>query len=367
MYTRRDYVLYTWATRATPVAGVLALGGLVATLTFGVQTHHTRAAAAVGQAAAAATQSTTAHSAPPPPIAGPTIPAGLPTKPDAALPLAPSDAAVAPAARVDSVVAIVPVAPAPIAGHPFAPTVLVTPMGAAPSTPTGRVTLIDTATGHRCTVLLPATSCELPGAVAGSHHLRARYSGDDNYRRATAAAVDQILAPGRAPATTAGTRPAARPRPAPTKPHRRVVSRPDEARTRHQQDVDPAAPGPARRSAPHATPAPVTAEPTAPAAAPTSAAPAAPIGAAPAAAAPAGHRTAPPSSPAARPATPKQAPATAPAARPSAPAAGRSTPAPRPGRSTATPASAERGDCGALAGRTQCADIGGRPAGNPGR
>jgi hypothetical protein len=339
MYTRRDYVLYRWANRATPVAGVLALGGLVATLAVGVQGHHTQAAAAaVSQAGAAAAAQ---HS-----VAGPAAvaaPAGavLTGTNPAALPAAP----ITPVAKADSLVAIMPVLPAPAAGHPFAPTVLVTPVGTTASAPTGRVTLIDTATGHKCTVVLPATSCALPGAVAGSHQLQARYHGDDNFRHAIAAAVDQPLAP-RAVPVAAEPRPVERTHPAQT--HRQPAQHPSRPQRPHH-DVAPVATGPT------ATPTPVGRPTTDPAAPPA----AAPIGAP--SAAPMEHRATPTSTPAAKPAATKPS-ATKPATN--KPAA-TTTPAPATSRPAAAPAASAGSDCGALGGTKQCSEGSAHGAGAP--
>jgi hypothetical protein len=255
-----------------------------------------------------------------------------------AVALAPIDPAAPAATKADSLVAIMPVLPAPVAGHPFAPTVLVTPMGTTASAPTGRVTLTDTATGHRCTVVLPATSCALPGAVAGSHQLQARYHGDDNFRHATAAVVDQTLAP-RAVPVAAEPRPVERTHPAQI--HRQPAHHPSRPQ-RSTHDVAPVTTAPSTKPAPVAHP---TRQPSTQPAAPPAAAP---IGAP--SAAPVEHRATPTSTPAAKPAV-----ASPSAAKPvtSKPAA--TTPAPASNRPSVAPASAGS-DCGALGGTKQCSE-----------
>jgi len=99
-------------------------------------------------------------------------------------------------------------ATSPLAGVPFTPIVLVTPIAPASGHPTGTVTLTDDVGGPSCTITLPATVCELPGADAGRRELHAHYNGDDNFADADAPAVAQLVLPGSSePATTGQTAP----------------------------------------------------------------------------------------------------------------------------------------------------------------
>jgi hypothetical protein len=322
MYTSRDFRLYSWAERLAPLTpGALALTGLLAAgvAASGVVGGHSSNANAAASISAVAPARPAAAT----PDAGGGTPPVAAAAPDSASPTA---AVTGPPAKADSLLSILPVVPAPVAGHPFAPTVVVSPVGSAASTPTGRVTVLDTATGNSCTFELPANSCQLPGAAAGRHELRASYDGDDNFRRAVAT-TDQALAPRPAPAEDA-PRPAEQPRHAPA-----------------ESGSHPAAPArqtepPARSDNERAHPAPM---------APS----------APATTTPSPHAT--PSG------TPSSKPATAtPSAMPSATKPAAATPSPAGAGSSAAPAPmAGNAGCGALADQKQCAEVGNRATGAP--
>jgi hypothetical protein len=87
---------------------------------------------------------------------------------------------------------------------PFTPTVLVVPIAPASGHPSGTITLTDDVVGASCTITLPATVCELPGADAGRHELHAHYNGDDNFAAAAAPTVAQLVLPGTSGQTTTG-------------------------------------------------------------------------------------------------------------------------------------------------------------------
>lgn len=86
-------------------------------------------------------------------------------------------------------VSIVSVAPEPSAvGQSYSVQVSVAPVAPATITPTGNVVVSDGA-GSTCTIPLPAATCSLTGATAGTRTLTATYQGDASYSQVTSASV----------------------------------------------------------------------------------------------------------------------------------------------------------------------------------
>jgi large repetitive protein len=75
-----------------------------------------------------------------------------------------------------------------VVGQPYAVTAAVSvtaPGSATPTAPTGTITVSD-GTGGTCTIMLPATSCNLTSTSAGAKNLTATYNGDANFNASPA-------------------------------------------------------------------------------------------------------------------------------------------------------------------------------------